>query len=118
MTQEPINPEITSDDKIWAALGYPFALIALIMLLIEGKKNRPFIKYHAVQSLALTVVLIIAEIILGCILGAITFFIAGAGAGLVGLLWFVTLWPAIEAYNGKYLALPWIGDFIKKQGWV
>lgn len=113
-----VNPEITSDDKIWAALGYPFALIALIMLLIEEKKNRPFIKYHAVQSLALTVAIIIASFILGCVLGALTFFIAGAGAGLVGLLWFVTLWPAFEAYNGKYISLPWIGDFIKKQGWV
>jgi uncharacterized membrane protein len=118
MTEQPISPEITQDDKIWAALGYPIWLIALIMLLMEDKKNRPFIKYHAVQSLTLAVVITIASIILGCILGAITFWIAGAGAGIVGLLWFVTIWPAIEAYNGKYIALPWIGDFIKKQGWV
>ncbi len=51
-----MNTDITSDDKLWAALGYPIFPIALIMLFIEGKKNRPFIKFHAVQALALNVV--------------------------------------------------------------
>ena len=25
MTDQPVNPEITSDDKLWAALGYPIS---------------------------------------------------------------------------------------------
>ena len=54
MTQEPMNSDITSDDKLWAALGYPIFIIALIMLFVEGKKDRPFIKFHAVQALPLT----------------------------------------------------------------
>ena len=49
------STEITSDDKLWAALGYPIALIAIIVLLMEDKKNRPFIKFHAIQSIALNV---------------------------------------------------------------
>jgi uncharacterized protein len=119
MTEQPIvNSDITQDDKIWAGLGYPIPLIALIMLLMEDKKKRPFIKYHAVQALALAVVLIVASILLGCILFFITMLLKGGGAGFGTLLWFVTLWPAYEAYNGKYIKLPWIGDFIKKQGWV
>jgi len=52
-----MNSDITSDDKLWAALGYPIFIIALIMLFVEGKKDRPFIKFHAVQALALNVVL-------------------------------------------------------------
>ena len=52
-----MNTDITSDDKLWAALGYPIFIIALIMLFMEEKKNRPFIKFHAVQALALNVVL-------------------------------------------------------------
>ncbi|HEY5156503.1 MAG TPA: hypothetical protein VII93_00865, partial [Anaerolineales bacterium] len=52
MTQQPISTDITSDDKIWAALGYPVFIIAIIMLLMEDKKKRPFIKFHAVQALA------------------------------------------------------------------
>ena len=118
MSQAPMSTDVTSDDKLWAALGYPIWPIAIVMLLMEEKKNRPFIKYHAVQSLALNVVLIIGVVILGCILAAITFFIAGGGGVLAGVLWFVTLWPAIEAYNGKYLEIPVITNFIKNQGWV
>jgi len=106
MTEET---NITSDDKIWAAVGYPIALIALIMLLMEDKKNRPFIKFHAVQSLALFVVIFVVSIIMGftVVLAICT-----------PALWLVTLWPAFEAYNGKYIELPVIGPFIKKQGWV
>ena len=112
------DQEVTSDDKLWAALGYPIAPLALVMLFMEDKKKRAFIKYHAVQSLALSVVLFVVSLVLGCILGLLTILIGGLGAGIVSLVWFVTLWPAYEAYNGKYLVLPFITDFIKKQGWV
>ena len=64
MTQQPINTDITSDDKLWAALGYPIFIVALIMLFIEEKKNRPFIKFHAVQALALNIALWVVIIIL------------------------------------------------------
>lgn len=111
MSENPGNPDITSDDKIWAALGYPIWIIALILLLMEDKKNRPFIKYHAVQSLALNV----AIIIIGIIITVVTL---GFGSICWGIFWLLTIWPAIEAYNGKYLEIPVITDFIKKQGWV
>jgi uncharacterized protein len=103
------STEITSDDKLWAALGYPIALIAIIVLLMEEKKNRPFIKFHAVQSLALNVVLFIIMIILG---------ITVVGAICAPFLWLVTIWPAVEAYQGKYVEIPVVTNFIKNQGWV
>ena len=59
-----MNTDITSDDKLWAALGYPIFIVALIMLFVEGKKDRPFIKYHAVQALALNVGVWVVEIVL------------------------------------------------------
>jgi len=112
MTNEAPTPaptlEITSDDKLWGALSY-FPLIAIIMLLIEEKKNRPFIKFNAVQSLALAVVLFVVNIILGLIPGI---------ACITPLLWLVVLWPAFIAFGGKYPELPFISNFIKKQGWV
>ena len=37
MSEAPMNPDVTSDDKLWAALGYPIGLIALIMLFVEDK---------------------------------------------------------------------------------
>ena len=111
MTEQPINPEITSDDKLWAALGYPIPILPIIVLLMEEKKNRPFIKFHAVQSLAFNV----AVWVIIFILSLVTF---GIGAVCAPILWLVTLWPAYEAYQGKYLELPVITNFIKNQGWV
>ncbi len=111
MSTQPAAPEITSDDRLWAALGYPIWIVALILLLIEEKQKRPFIKFHAVQSLVLNA----AIVIVGAILTAITM---GFGGMCWGLFWLVTIWPAIEAYNGKWLNIPLITDFIKKQGWV
>lgn len=107
---EPISsPDITQDDKLWAALGYPIFIIAIIVLMMDEKKNRPFIKFHAVQALVFNVALFVIALILGftVILSCLSPFV-----------WFVSLWPAYEAYQGKYLNLPVITDFIKKQGWV
>ncbi|MBN1265975.1 MAG: DUF4870 domain-containing protein [Anaerolineales bacterium] len=101
--------EITQNDKLLAAFGYPIPLIALILLFMEDKKARPFLKYHAVQSLAVNVVLWVVMVILA---------ITVVGAICAPILWFVTLWPAIEAYQGKYMELPVITDFLKNQGWV
>jgi uncharacterized membrane protein len=107
MTNQPMD--VTSDDKLWAALGYPIALVALIVLLMEDKKARPFIKFHAVQSLVLNVVLFIligvlsVTVILACV---------------APFLWLITLWPAYDAYRGNYTQLPVITNFIKNQGWA
>jgi uncharacterized membrane protein len=109
MSQTPVNPEVTSDDKLWAALGYPIGLIALIMLLMEDKKARPFIKYHAVQSLAANVAFVIVSIILG---------ITVVGALCAPLLWLVFFYWAYQAYQGEMFEIPFITNFIKGQGWV
>ena len=109
MTDQIGTPEITSDDKLWAALGYPIPIIPIIVLLMEDKKNRPFIRYHAVQSLILNVALLILGIVM-----SVTVILAIC----TPLLWLVTLWPAYEAYQGKYTELPVITNFMKNQGWA
>ena len=109
MTEQPINPEITSDDKLWAALSYPISPLAIIALLMEDKKARPFIKYHAVQALALWVVYVVVSIILG---------ITVVGGICVPFLWLVFLWWAYQAYQGKMFEVPVVTNFIKNQGWV
>ncbi len=109
MSEQPVNPEITQDDKLWAALGYPIPFLAILGLLMEEKKNRPFVRYHAIQSIAIWVPIIILMVIL-----SLTVILAL----LSGLLWLVTLWPAYEAFQGHYLVLPYVTDFLKKQGWI
>jgi len=117
-----MNTDITSDDKLWAALGYPIPIIALIMLFIEEKKKRPFIKFHAVQALALIVVLIVVEIVIGILQGILS----AIHIGFLGLifscitpfLWLLLLWPAVLAYQGKYFEVPVVTKFLRDQHWI
>lgn len=105
------NPEVTSDDKLWAMLAYLFTpLIPLILLLMEDKKNRPFIKAHNIQALALGIVLMV----LGTILGLIP--VIQCVAPFIWLA--VVIMYAVKAYKGETFSIPVITDFIKKQGWA
>lgn len=121
MTQQSNSTQITSDDKLWAALGYPIPIIALIMLLVD-KKNRPFIKFHAVQALVLLLAIIVLEIvvaILQAILGALHIgFLGLVFSCVTPVLWLLLLWPAVLAYQGKYFEIPVITKFIRDQHWV
>jgi len=103
------NPgEVTSDDKLMAALAYVFSpLVPIIFLLMEDKKNRPFIRAHNAQALAIGVVLIIVVPIIATLT-------LGCGA----ILWLIMLFWAYKAYKGEYVNIPVVTDFVKKQGWA
>ncbi|MBK7319149.1 MAG: hypothetical protein IPO36_14980 [Anaerolineales bacterium] len=103
MSQAPMSPDVTSDDKLWAMLGYVFPIIAIVVLFMEDKKNRPYVKFNAVQSLVATVVL--------SILATVTF---GCGS----ILFFAMFWWAYQAYQGQDVKIPMISDFIRNQGWA
>jgi uncharacterized membrane protein len=113
----PVPPadDITDQDKLMAALAYPIPLVAIIMLLVEEMKERPFQKYHAVQALAVNVFLWVVIFVLGCVLGVLSALICGISASL---LWFVTLYWAYEAYQGKYFEIPVVTDLLKGQAWL
>ena len=101
---QPMNSDITQDDKLWALLSWLIWPVALVVLFMEDKKIRPFIKYNAVLSLALTVVwYVLGTITVGCLL-------------VVGAVYVIVL--AIQAYQGKWVTVPVLTDFIKKQHWV
>lgn len=110
MSDQPIpqavSEDITSDDKLWGLLSYLFTpLVPLIILLMEDKKNRPFLRYHAVQSLAFGVVMWITYIVvIGCCLSPIY---------LVAAIYY-----GIKAYNGEYCTIPFLTDFCKQQKWM
>jgi uncharacterized membrane protein len=114
MTEEKIvDPNITSDDKTWALLSYLFTpLVPLILLLIEDKKNRPFLKAHYPQAMAWGVVLYLIATILSftVVLVPVSCIIAIA-AWVFNIIW------GIKAYNGEYVEIPVITDFVKNQGW-
>ena len=104
--------ETTSDDKLWSALSYVFApLVGIIVMLMEDKKSRPFVKFHAVQSIAAS----IAFWILATILTTVT---VGFGGLCVPILWLVFLYWAYQAYQGQMVNIPLVTNFIKGQGWA
>ncbi|OGO36579.1 MAG: hypothetical protein A2W35_02215 [Chloroflexi bacterium RBG_16_57_11] len=111
MSQVTIDPEVTSDDKLWAALSYPIPFVGLIVLFMADKKARPFIKYHAVQGLAFNIVFWSIYLLL-------TLVTVGIAAICLPAAWLVTFWPAYKAYGGEYFELPVLSGFIKNQGWV
>lgn len=114
MSQEPMSamPEITSDDKLWSALSYVLApVVGIIMLIMEEKKARPYIKFHAVQSIVAS----IGFVIVATVLSTVTL---GIGGLCVPLLWLVFLYWAYQAYQGQEVKIPFVSDFIRKQGWA
>ena len=111
MSNEPMM-DVTSDDKLWAALSYVFApIIGIIVLLMEDKKSRPFIKFHAVQSIAVS----IAFWIVATVITTVTI---GFGGLCVPVLWLVFLYWAYQAYQGQMVNVPFVTNFIKSQGWA
>ncbi len=103
MTQ-PMSSDITQDDKLWALLSWLLWPVAIVMLLMDDKKSRPFIKYNAVLSLAFAVVLyVLGTITAGCLL-------------VVGGIYAIVL--AIQSFQGQWVTVPLLTDFVKKQHWV
>ena len=101
MVGVPTGGEVTQDDKLWALLSYIFPpLVGIIMLLIE-KKDRPFVKYNAVVSI---------------ILGILVVLLSWACIGV--LVWFYALYLGIKSYQGEWVEVPVISDFVRNQGWA
>jgi uncharacterized protein len=105
MTQQPINSELTSDDKLWSLLSWIFWPVAVVVLFMEDKKNRPFIKYNAVNSLALSVIAWGSSVI-------------GIGLCLGPLAFIYSIVLGIQSNQGKIVTVPVLTDFVKKQGWT
>jgi len=106
----PPQVGITDDDKLWALLSWIFApLVPIIVLLIEDKKQRAFIKYNAMQALVLGV----AGLVINGVLSAI---VIGCFTGLAYLVYIIYL--GIQAYQGNWVTVPVVTDFCANQGWI
>ena len=113
MTEQPeptMSTEVTSDDKLWALLAYIFSpIVPVILLLMEDKKNRPFIRAHNAQALVLGII----EVILSAVIGW-TF----VGLCVPLALWIVMIYWGVQAYQGKEVTVPVITNFVRNQGWA
>ena len=94
--------EIDDSDKMWVFIAYIVAPVAIVLLLMEDKKAKPFVKYHAIQAL---------------IIGILSYVLGAACIGV--LIWFYGIYVGWQAYStGEMVEIPMLSDFIKNQGWV
>ena len=109
MTNETVfENEITQDDRLWAALSWiPISplwpVFAIVALVLEDKKDRQFIRYHAVLSLVMGVILIPLSIVT---------------CGCAALVYVVFFYWAYLAYQGQTVEIPLVTDFARNQGWI
>lgn len=111
----PTATETTSDDRLWGLLSYLIPIIIpVIVLLMEDKKNRPFIRTHAIQALALGIVMIVVYTILALIpvIGWVITCILGIGYYIMMIVY------GMKAYRGESVTIPVVTDFVKRQGWA
>lgn len=99
---EPMKPNVA------AMLSYLLgALSGLYFVLTE--KNDKFVRFHAFQSIYLS----ISGFVLSLVLGAVSFGILGL---VVNLAWLgATILLMVKAYHNEKFLLPVIGDYAAKQ---
>ncbi len=103
-----------------AAIAYLTCIPAIIFLLVEPYKRSPLVRFHSIQSIALSVLWVLVWIVLGVLFTPL--FLVGTWgtisliSQIVKLAFFIAwLIAIIQASQGKWFKLPLIGDFSLKQ---
>lgn len=108
--EDQMAPDVTDDDKLFSALAYIFSpVVPIVILFLEDKKERPFIKAHNMQALVFGAVWWILASILS---------FAFIGLCMIPIGWGLEIYWAYKAYQGEYVEIPVLTDFIKNQGWA
>ena len=106
---QPVPQGASDDDRMWVLLSFLLTpIVPILMLVLEEKKSRPFIKYHAAPTL-----------ILGILEGIVVFILSFIPVirCLTPLFWIINLFYGLKAYKGVLTDLPVITAFSKGQGW-
>ena len=105
------SPAVSMPDNTAGALAYLTIIPAIIFLVSEGYNKRPFIRFHAFQSIFLAVACFVVMIVLAIVP------VIGWILEPLFLLGFLVLWlvTVFKAYNGKEFELPVIGGLARKQ---
>jgi uncharacterized membrane protein len=116
------NPPKTglSDNSI-SALAYFTPVMAVFFLAIRRYNKRPYVRFHAWQSLVFNVYMIFFGYVLFYVLRSSAFLgprVVLLVICLVALVTFlVWLWCVIGAWNGKRVKLPIIGNWADEQAY-
>lgn len=136
MADPIVDPDASSDDRLIAFLCYVSQILIpvvmpVIVLLSESSKQRPFQRYHAVQSLALEIVFMAvgAAVVFGTgvlsvvpligwifsVLGVLLLCLAPIG---VIMVWMALGFYGYQAYKGKRFSIPGLTSFLRDQVWL
>lgn len=102
---------ISNENRLLAALGYPIGIIPIVVLLTDMKQNR-FMRYHAVHALGLIVAALVVFFALSLVMTILVsisplFFPIAFLTPLVMLGWLaLTVWYAFRAYQGEMFSIP------------
>ena len=114
-------PKAGLSDKSIGALAYFTPIMAVFFLAIRRYNKRPFVRFHAWQSLVFNVFAILFAYVVDFLLERAAFLGPRIVLGLmcftalfVFLIW---LWCVIGAANGKRVKLPIIGDWAEEQAY-
>jgi len=98
---------MSGDSKIFAVVAYFFGILGGILVYLL-KKQDAYARFHAVQSILLTVAVVVLSIVIGIVT-------LGLGSIIIGpvflLLW---LFMMYKAYSGEKYKLPFIGNYAEK----
>ena len=108
-----------SDDAA-SGIAYLTFIPAIIFLVVAPYNQKASIRFHSWQSILLFAAMVVIDIALAIVLGILTFiipwYLIGSIWWLIRLAWLVIwLLPMINAFQGKRIKLPIIGDFAEKQ---
>lgn len=101
--QQDIQPQEDSD-KIVAALAYIFPILVGVIILVTDMKNKPFMKFHAYQSITFGVIIAVGWII-ASVLSAVII-----GLCFMPILFLLPFYPAYLAYSKGVFRLPGVTD--------
>jgi uncharacterized membrane protein len=112
-----LNPAGLSDNAA-GGLAYFTIIPAIVFLIVEPYKKRPYVRFHAWQSIFFLVAWAIIDILVNMLqnLTPSSLFLTLTITQLVRLALFV-VWVVlfINAFNGKRFKLPIIGQLAEKQ---
>jgi len=118
---KPNSPKAGFSDNSVAALAYFTPLLAVFFLAIRRYNKRPYVRFHAWQSLVFNVYTIFFGYVLFFVLRHSAFLGPRVLFGLICLVallvFLVWLWCVIGAANGKRVKLPFIGDWAEEQAY-
>jgi uncharacterized membrane protein len=104
--------DYTFDERGLAVLMYPLPVLACVALVLPGLRANAFLRLHAIQALALCLMLTLVNLAVGLTMYSL-------GCLCTSPVWIAApLWPAYQVYRQGTYAMPLVPSFARRRGWL